>query len=119
LNQELSWREGERIAADHLREKGWNILELNFRNRSGEIDILAAKGKTLACVEVKTWQEELVNDLERAVNWKKIRTYASLCRYYLYQNPEYSGFRVRFDLIWVDPEEGRVDHIQDAFMESA
>ena len=45
---------GERIAAEHLGRRGYEILERNYRTRWGEIDIVAYDGRTLAFCEVKT-----------------------------------------------------------------
>jgi len=45
---------GEGIAADYLRKKGFEILERNFKNKFGEIDIIAKDKDVLIFVEVKT-----------------------------------------------------------------
>jgi putative endonuclease len=48
-------KEGERKASEILEEKGYRIVELNWRKPFGEIDIVAKAGdKTLVFVEVKT-----------------------------------------------------------------
>lgn len=47
-------RHGERIAARHLTDAGWTILDRNWRGESGELDIVASEGRTLVVVEVKT-----------------------------------------------------------------
>jgi putative endonuclease len=45
---------GERLAAEHLRRRGFRILERNYRTRWGELDIVAYDGRVLAFCEVKT-----------------------------------------------------------------
>lgn len=45
---------GERVAARYLAERGWEVLERNWRGRSGELDIVARDGADLVFVEVKT-----------------------------------------------------------------
>ncbi len=48
-------RAGERLAARHLRHRGYKVLYRNFRgSRGGEIDLICRHGDTLAFVEVKT-----------------------------------------------------------------
>jgi len=47
-------RAGEAIAARHLEKKGYTILEKNFSNKFGEIDIIAKDKNILVFVEVKT-----------------------------------------------------------------
>jgi len=43
----------EDLAAQALMDKGYTILERNFGNKFGEIDIIARNGDTLVFVEVK------------------------------------------------------------------
>lgn len=45
---------GERAAAGYLRRRGYRILQRQFRNRFGEIDLIALNGETIVFVEVKT-----------------------------------------------------------------
>ena len=48
-------REGERLAARHLRRRGFKVLYRNFRPRGGgEIDLVARERETLVFIEVKT-----------------------------------------------------------------
>ena len=47
-------RYGEDVAVRHLEEKGWRIVERNWRGVAGELDIVALDGPTLVVVEVKT-----------------------------------------------------------------
>ncbi len=45
---------GEQMAADHLVEAGYEILERNFRTRRGELDLIAADADAIVFCEVKT-----------------------------------------------------------------
>jgi putative endonuclease len=45
---------GEKLAAEHLERRGFEIMERNFRTRWGELDIVAFDGHTLAFCEVKS-----------------------------------------------------------------
>ncbi len=45
---------GERLACDHLRRAGYEVLDTNFRSRQGELDIIATDSATLVFCEVKT-----------------------------------------------------------------
>ena len=45
---------GEDLAVQFLKEKGYKIIDRNFRKGYGEIDIIAIQGRTLVFVEVKT-----------------------------------------------------------------
>lgn len=46
--------QGEEIATNYLKNKGYKILERNFRCNLGEIDIVACMERTLVFIEVKT-----------------------------------------------------------------
>jgi putative endonuclease len=45
---------GEEVAAQHLRRRGFEIVERNYRTRWGELDLIAFDGDTLVFCEVKT-----------------------------------------------------------------
>lgn len=45
---------GERLAAEHLARKGYEVLGTNFRTRFGELDLIAADEKSLVFCEVKS-----------------------------------------------------------------
>lgn len=47
-------REGEQAAADYLTERGFRILDRNWRCADGEIDIVAVERHSLVVCEVKT-----------------------------------------------------------------
>jgi putative endonuclease len=68
---EARGRSGERIAAWWLRLKGWRILERRMRVPQGEIDIIAARGSTIAFVEVKT--RATATDLNSATDRYRMR----------------------------------------------
>jgi putative endonuclease len=45
---------GERLAAEHLSRRGYEILERNFRTKWGELDLVAYDGRVLVFCEVKS-----------------------------------------------------------------
>lgn len=48
-------KRGEDVACEYLKRKGYKIIDRNYREVFGEIDVIArAKDKTLVFVEVKT-----------------------------------------------------------------
>jgi putative endonuclease len=47
-------RHGEELACRFLKKSGYKILEVNYRGRLGEIDLVAEDGDCLVFVEVKT-----------------------------------------------------------------
>lgn len=51
-------KRGEDAAAGFLKRNGYKIIARNFRNKLGEIDIIAYDGRTICFVEVKTRSSE-------------------------------------------------------------
>lgn len=46
-------RRGEEIAAERLANRGYRVIDRNFRTREGEVDLIAWDGLVLAFIEVK------------------------------------------------------------------
>ena len=61
FRQELG-RTGETLAAEFLRNKGYDELARNYRLRQGEIDLLMRDGEAVVVVEVKTQTSGAVMD---------------------------------------------------------
>lgn len=51
-------RRGEIEACKYLEKEGFKVLELNFRSKIGEIDIIASRGKIIHFFEVKSRRGE-------------------------------------------------------------
>ena len=45
---------GERVAAEYLRRRGFELIDRNVARKTGELDVIVRKGNTLHFVEVKT-----------------------------------------------------------------
>lgn len=108
---------GEKVAARHLRRRGYRILSRNYDCRAGEIDLIAADGDTIVFVEVKTRREESAADPEVNVTYHKRRRLTQAARYYLMEKSAQDR-PCRFDVVAVlMPEGGQpaVEHFIDAF----
>ena len=62
---------GENIAADYLRENGYDVIARNVRTPYGEIDIIAEKDGFTCFVEVKTRTTKSYGPPEIAVTPRK------------------------------------------------
>ncbi|MGN7800914.1 YraN family protein [Leifsonia sp. 22587] len=47
-------RRGEQVAADWLQERGYMLVDRNWRCPSGELDLILRDGSTMVFAEVKT-----------------------------------------------------------------
>ena len=96
-----SGKRGERIAALYLQKQGYKILEMNFRARYGELDIVALDGKTLVFIEVKTRKPYEYGRPEEAVSPRKLHIVARTGEYYKLLHPELPEL-LRVDVLAVD-----------------
>ena len=61
-------RQGEKLANDFLRNKGFKILDTNWRFQHKEIDIVAMKDNEIVFVEVKARKNTAFGRPEEAVD---------------------------------------------------
>ena len=69
----LLGREGERLAARFLEQRGYHVLGSGFRARRGEIDLVCRRGDRLVLVEVKTRSSDRFGTPAEAVGARKRR----------------------------------------------
>ena len=100
-------------AEEYLLGKGYQILERNFRNRNGEIDIIAKDGEYFCFIEVKYRSTtDFGNPLE-AVDYRKQNQIRKVAMYYFMKNKLSEWTPCRFDVIGFVGEE--MTHIENAF----
>jgi putative endonuclease len=106
----------EAMAVRYLKKCGYKILERNYRNRNGEIDIIAREGETLVFVEVKARSSERFGSAKAAVTAHKQRQVSKVALGYLKMTAQ-SGVKARFDVVTVNRREGRhaIHLIRNAF----
>ncbi len=90
---------GEDFAAHYLKLHGYKILERNYKNKIGEIDIIAKRKNTLVFVEVKTRKSNEFGTPAQAVTYYKKQKIVNTARYYLAKNP--TDLDISFDVIEV------------------
>lgn len=105
-------RAGERRAVAFLEERGYRIVETNFRCRAGEIDIVAREGGDLVFVEVRTRADGRRGSAAETVDAKKRARVARVAEAYLaLRAPSFSS--CRFDVLGVTGED--IELVTDAF----
>ena len=107
--------EGESKAVEHLRTKGYEILETNWKFGQEEIDIIALDKKTLVIAEVKTRTTNYFGEPETFVNRQKQRHLIKAAGAYIEKNN--LDAEVRFDIVSVlkNTDSFKVHHIENAF----
>ena len=93
---------GEAIAAKYYRQRGWLLLEHNYRTRMGEIDLILYKENTLVFAEVKTRTGAMLDRPAAAVDAHKQKRLILTAQRYLQSSP-YQDSVIRFDVVEVVP----------------
>ena len=107
---------GEDLAVQYLTDKGYEILERNWRNIHKEIDIIAKEGDDLVIVEVKARQTDEYGEPDIAVTKRKQRMLIAAANAYILKNN--LDVSTRFDIISIVFKNGEpvIEHIEDAFL---
>ena len=90
-------KSGEDLAMVYLEQKGYEMVERNWRSRRNEVDIIARHGKVLHFVEVKTRTNLDFALPETAVKGPKIKHLKEAAEAYLYLHPEWK--MIQFDIL--------------------
>lgn len=96
--RKLLGQRGEDAAAAYLERQGMQIVERNWRCRSGEVDIVALDDEVLVLCEVKTRKSVARGSAEEAITPAKQKRYARIARAYLSEN-SLADIELRFDAI--------------------
>lgn len=110
----------EHEAASYLVDKGYRIIQRNWRCRSGEIDIIAELSRVIVFVEVRSRSSRSLayGTALESITARKITQVRSTAAVYLHSKNT-SDSPVRFDVIAVQlGHDGRLEsleHVENAF----
>ncbi len=131
LNKRKTGTFYENAAAEYLEERGYRILERNYQNRYGELDLIAIEvpegaealsteeifwrfEPRLSICEVKYRRTGECGDPAEAVTKNKMRHICRVTIGFYLDHHLMDDHPCRFDVITVQGD-GRIRHIQDAF----
>lgn len=106
----VTGNKGERLAAEHLMMKGYEILGRNYRSKWGEIDIIAKINNIVVFVEVKTKTTDKYGEPWEMVNAWKIEQVKKMGE--VWQREYGWEGRVRVDVVgvYLNSETPRIEH---------
>ncbi len=116
LRQSLG-QTGEDLAVQYLQQKGYKILERNYRIAKAEIDIIALDQDDLIIVEVKSIRTDRYGPGEERITSRK-KTKLIIAAYgFLDFFPAFSEKNLRFDVIVINFTcyPATIEHYQSAF----
>lgn len=108
---------GEELVAEYVQNQGYTILALNYRSPYGEIDLIARKGVTIACIEVKTRKAEYFS-IASVVTLSKQKKIIKTAKLFLLRSDlATSEVLCRFDVATVlkNEKETQINYLENAF----
>ena len=105
-------KSAEKYALDFLKGKGYKILRQNYRNKLGEIDIIAQEKEVICFIEVKARSSDKFGLPEEAINANKQKKIARIALSYLKEH-KLMDRKARFDALCISGNENRL--VKDAF----
>ena len=88
---------GEKMAAEYLLKRGFNILHKNWRHSHWEVDVIASLNDTLHFIEVKTRRTNKFGFPEDDVTKKKMENLINASEEYLLLYPQWK--QIQFDIL--------------------
>lgn len=111
-------KQGERAAAQYLRQRGYRIVARGQRDRHGELDLIAVQHRTVVFIEVKSRRSHAKGHPAEAVDRHKQRRITRLALAYMKRH-HLMDCAARFDIVAITwPRDCRrpvIEHIMDAF----
>ena len=106
---------GEQLAARYLEDRGYTIVEHNYRRGHLEIDLIALDGNELVVVEVKSRSNDNILQPEEAVGHKKRLALIRLANEYVKTHGRKEN--VRFDIVSIisNGKRSEIKHIKNAY----
>ncbi len=117
-NSQNLGEKGEKEARNFLEKEGYLILEMNWRFKKLEVDIIAKKNDELIIVEVKARSTDVFGEPEMFVSKKKQKNLIKAANEYILLI-DFNG-ETRFDIVSIlqNNENLVVKHIPGAFYPS-
>lgn len=112
VKNKIEGNKGEIRAVQFLKKEKYKILQTNYKNRIGEIDIIAEKDNVIVFVEVKNRSTFAFGRPIEAVTLHKQNQIKRVAEIYLMMKNMYNH-DVRFDVIEICDDF--INHMKNAF----
>lgn len=102
---------GEDAAVQHLRKKGYAVIDRNYRRGYGEIDIIALRQGILIFIEVKSRTSEQFGDIRESITSFKLKALLKCAEFYKHTHQDLPN-ELRMDAIFVTVKNGQVEELE-------
>ena len=112
----VTGKTGESLSVKFLQEKGYRILDRNWRWKQLELDVIAQDGGQLVFVEVKSRKGKYYGTPAEFIDGSKEKKLMAAAQAYIEQI-DYE-WEIRFDFIEIifrDEQHFEINHYEDAF----
>jgi putative endonuclease len=108
-------QQGEDLATAYLTERGYELVERNWRCPAGELDIIMEKEATLVFVEVRARRSRRFGLAEESITPAKQARLIELAQTYLQQNDLFRrSWRIDVVAVGLSSEPAHINHIENA-----
>jgi putative endonuclease len=123
MNNQLTRKQlgaiGEELAWKYLEGLHYELIEKNWRCRTGEIDLIVKDGSFLVFVEVRTRSGSLqFGTPQESVNAKKQQQVMETAQFYVHRYQK-QQLQLRFDVMSIittkSGDQVSLDHLENAF----
>ena len=114
VNSSVRTNQGEQLACKYLKNRGFDVIEKNYKTRYGEIDIIAVHQDVLCFIEVKSRKSTEYGLPEEYVDRRKQQKLIKTSLIYCINTITPVQDR-RFDVVSVDLNNGQCRLIKNAF----
>ena len=107
-------KEGEEIAKKYLENKGYKIIECNYRTKRAEIDIIARHKSVLIFVEVRSKHHEQFGSPEETINYQKRTRLKRNAAAYIHRKKYNGPYHIDAVCLVINVNTGlqRIDHYE-------
>ena len=107
---------GEHLAANFLKNAGYEIITTNWRYLKYELDIIAKINDTIVFVEVKTRTPNMISRPENSINRFKQKHLIEAGNAYLNINDVNNDARIDVVFIYIKDKRYWIKHIENAIL---
>lgn len=113
-NARITGFEAEDRAVEYLLKKDYKLVERNYRQKQGEVDIIMIDGNYLVFVEVKMRATTDYGYPREYVHWSKQQKIQKTAQIFMNEWKN-DSLQPRFDVIEIIGKEGKITHLENVF----
>jgi putative endonuclease len=115
LHKQFKGIQAEKSAEAFLQKQGLTLIERNYRNKLGEIDLIMHENEILVFIEVRYRENSEYGSGIESVTYHKQQKIIKAAQYYLQVHQLTEKVQCRFDVIGIGKDHSQVEWVKNAF----